>query len=388
MKPFVRLASAAMLAAAVVGAFAAPAFATSFGQGFEGHGFDDTSHRGADHVVFVQTDNPTGNAVVAYDRAPDGTLTVAATYPTGGNGGVLAGSVVDHLASQGSLTYDDAHGLLFAVNAGSNSVSVFAARGDQLALRQIVPSFGQFPVSVAVHDNLVYVLNARAGGSVQGYALFGDHLFPLIGSGRVLGLNAAATPEFVNTPGQVAFSPDGTQLIVTTKANGSSIDVFHVGFFGTLSAPVVNAEPGAVPFAVTFDAAGNLAVTEAGTNAIATFTLHHDGTLTLLHTVATTQAATCWIVGANGRLYASNAGSASLSRVQSGPGGALTLLDNTNTDPGTVDAAINTHSRYLYVQTGGNGIVDEFRINNDGSLTPIGSVTVANSIGGEGIVAI
>ncbi len=325
--------------------------------------------------------------MVAYDRADDGTLTQAGTYPTGGNGGVLTGSVVDHLASQASLTYDDQHSLLFAVNAGSNTVSVFSVNGDRLALRQVVPSYGEFPVSVAVHDDLVYVLNARAGGSVQGYGIFGGHLFPL-GSNRALGLNAAATPEFVNTPGQVAFSPDGSQLIVTTKANGSSIDVFRVGFFGTLSTAVVNAEPGTVPFAVTFDGSGNLVVTEAGTNAVATFALHHDGTITLLHAVPTNQAATCWIVGANGQFYSSNAGSASLTRVQSGPGGALTVLGNTGTDPGSVDAAISAHSHYLYVQTGANGIVDEFRINGDGSLSPIGSITVANSVGGEGIVAV
>ncbi len=268
--------------------------------------------------MFVQTDNPSGNAVVAYDRADDGTLTQARTYPTGGDGGVLTGSIVDHLASQASLTYDDEHALLFAVNAGSNTVSVFSVNGDRLTLRQVVPSYGQFPVSVAVHGNLVYVLNARAGGSVQGYGIFGEHLFPL-GSNRALGLDAAATPEFVNTPGQVAFSPDGSQLIVTTKANGSSIDVFRVGFFGTLSSAVVNAEPGTVPFAVTFDGSGNLVVTEAGTNAVATFDLHHDGTITLLHMVPTGQAATCWIVGANGQFYASNAGSASLTEVRSGP---------------------------------------------------------------------
>jgi len=43
---------------------------------------------------------------------------------------------------------------------------------------------------------------------------------------RALGLNPALTPEFVTTPGQVAFTPDGSKLIVTTKANGNDIDVF------------------------------------------------------------------------------------------------------------------------------------------------------------------
>ncbi len=57
-------------------------------------------------VVFVQTDNPAGNAIVVYNRGADGSLHPSGTYATGGNGGVLTGSVVDHLASQGSLVYD------------------------------------------------------------------------------------------------------------------------------------------------------------------------------------------------------------------------------------------------------------------------------------------
>jgi hypothetical protein len=84
----------------------------------------------------------------------------------------------------------------------------------------------------------------------------------------------------------------------------------------------------------------------------------------------------------------SNAGSASVSRVQSGPGGALTLLGNTTTNAGSVDAAVSANGRYLYVQTGGAGTVDAFRIGFGGSLTSIGSVIVPNAVGGEGIVAI
>ena len=57
------------------------------------------------------------------------------------------------------------------------------------------------------------------------------------------------------------------------------------------------------------------------------------------------------------------------------------------TDPGTVDASASAHGQFLYVQTGGNGIVDEYHVNTNGSLTEIGSVTVAGAVGGEGIVA-
>jgi 6-phosphogluconolactonase (cycloisomerase 2 family) len=347
---------------------------------------------GGEHVVFVQTDNTSGNQVVAYDRAPNGTLTLQHTYATGGLGGILTGSVVDHLASQGSLTYDQRNNLLYAVNAGSNTVSVFSVWGDQLTLRQVVNSGGSFPVSVAVHDNLVYVVNAEDGGTVQGYVDVFGHLVPLPGSGRALGLNATATPQFTNTPGQVAFSPNGSQLIVTTKANGSDIDVFGVGYRGYLSSvPTVNAEPGAVPFGVTFDRAGHLVVAESSstTPAVATFALNADGTVTQLDLVPTGKAATCWIAPAGGFLYASNAGSAALSGYQeNSASGALNLLGATTTDPGTVDASASADGRFLYVQTGANGIVDEFHVGWNGTLTEVGSVTVPGAAGGEGIAAL
>jgi 6-phosphogluconolactonase (cycloisomerase 2 family) len=261
------------------------------------------------NVVFVQTDSTTGNQVAAYLRADDGTLSIANTYNTGGLGGQLNGSVVDHLASQGSLTYDTDHALLYAVNAGSNTVSVFSVRGDELRLRQVISSGGTFPVSIAVHDHLVFVLNALDGGSVAG-------------------------------------------------------------------------------FRVAFDPAGHLVVANAGNNSLETYALGASGTVTPVSSVGTGQTATCWVASASGFFYTSNAASATLSGYADAADGTLTLLaPPTATDPGTVDAAASADGHFLYVQTGANGIVDEFQVNSDGSLTSIGSVTVAGSAGGEGIFA-
>ena len=343
---------------------------------------------GARNVVFVQTDNVSGNQVVAYDRAPNGTLALAATYNTGGLGGQLAGSVVDYLASQGSLAYSSDYALLFAVNAGSNTVSVFRVHGDQLALQQVLSSGGTFPVSVAVHGDLVYVLNALNGGSVRGYRIVLGLVLPIFGSNRPLGLDPTETPQFTHTPGQLAFTPDGSQLVVTTKANGNDIDVFGVGIGGELSAaPLVNPEPGTVPFAVTFDAAGHLVVAEAGTNSLATFSLSPAGVATEIDALGSGQAATCWVAAVNGDFYASNAGSATVSEFQDTYTGLLSLAGSTATDAGTVDAAGTASGTFLYVQTGANGIVDEYQIATGGSLTEIGSVVVAGAVGGEGIVA-
>ncbi|WP_158861772.1 lactonase family protein [Leifsonia sp. AG29] len=381
MRTALRLAigSAAALAAAAL--FASPALAAP------AHADDQDLAGHASSVVFAQTDGVAGNAIVAYDRSPDGSLHQAGTYQTGGLGGVLTGSVVDHLASQGSLVYD--RGLLYAVNAGSDTVTVFAVHGDQLVRREVISSGGAFPVSVTTHGNLVYVLNARSGGSVQGYVRVADFLVRVPVWNRPLGLDPTATPEFTHTPGQVAFTPDGSKLVVTTKGNTSAIDVFGVNPLGGLTQqPVVNVEAGAVPFAMSFDAGGHLLVAEAGTNSVASFTVNADGTVTPIATAATGQGATCWIARDGSFFYASNAGSGSLSGYADAGTGSLTAAGTTATDAGTVDASATPDGRFLYVEAGKAGIVDGFRVNADGSLTSTGSVVVPGGAGGEGIVAL
>ncbi|MEV6287862.1 hypothetical protein [Kribbella sp. NPDC051770] len=335
-------------------------------------------------MVFVQNDDPAGNQVVAYRRSSDGSLHKAGTYPTGGRGGSLEGAVVDRLASQGSLTYDKAHRTLYAVNAGSNTVTVFGVVGDRLVRRQVVGSGGTFPVSVAVHGAEVYVLNARAGGAVQGYLAVLGHLVPL--THRSLGLPVTKGPqEFTHTPGQVVVTPDGSSVIVTTKAATHSLLVFGRHGLGLAKTPTVVDDAGNVPFAADFDRYGHLVVAEAGPNAVATYAVGHG--LRLLDRTPTGQAATCWIVIAGGNYYVSNAGSNSLSGYRAERDGSPVALGNTTTGEGTVDAAVTPDRRYLYVQTGKAGAVDAFRIGANGSLTKISTTVVPNAAGAEGIAA-
>src|ERR1019366_8098724 len=141
-------------------------------------------------------------------------------------------------------------------------------------------------------------------------------------------------------------------------ANGNDIDVFGVQQDCSLSAsPVVNPEPGTVPFAITFDPAGHLFIAETGLNALATYAPSPDGTVTLLDSAGTGQSATCWVA----------------------PAAGVRGEEQAATDPGTVDASATPGGSFLYVQTGGNGIIDEFAVHAGGSLTEIGSVTVADA---------
>ncbi|MFI6074156.1 lactonase family protein [Actinoplanes sp. NPDC051343] len=336
-------------------------------------------------AVFVQANGLDGNAIVAYD----GELHHTGTYPTGGLGGIEAGAAADPLASQGSLTLDRAHGLLYAVNAGSDTVTVFGVHGSRLSRLQVIGSGGAFPTGVAVHGDLVYVLNARDGGSIQGFRRIGSHLVRVPSWHRALGLDPAATPEFTHSPGQVAFTPDGRHLLVTTKGNTSEILAFGVDATGGPSArPVHNAEPDAVPFALTFDRWGHAVVAEAGPNAAATFSVHGN-VLHPLSSSATGGTATCWVIGVNGTFYLSNAGSATITAFRTGADGSLQNLGTTSTaGAGTIDAAASADGSQLYAETGGGvDAIEQFRTGPDGKLTSVRSVAIPGGANAEGIAA-
>ena len=123
-------------------------------------------------AVFVQTDDLDHNSVVAFTRDDDGQLHRVGEVRTGGRGGVERDVPLDSLASQDSLTYDEAHHLLFAVNAGSNTVTSFRVDGAHLSRLQTVASGGVFPVSVAAGHGRLFVLNAGGVGQCHGLS---DH---------------------------------------------------------------------------------------------------------------------------------------------------------------------------------------------------------------------
>jgi 6-phosphogluconolactonase (cycloisomerase 2 family) len=356
----------AALTAALVGAQA------TYADDGEGHG------HGKKNAVFVQTNELSGNQIVVYDRGADGRLTRAGTYATGGTGGAaLPGTESDRLASQGSLVYDPEHRLLIAVNAGSDTVSAFRVRGDRLKLEDVVSSGGEFPASIAVHDELAYVLNSGGTGIVQGFRIDKHGLEPIPGSARSLGLANTDPPHFLTSPGQVGFTPDGRELIVTTKASGSAIDVFQVGNDGRLSAaPVVNPSATPVPFAFTFGPSGRLVAGEAGASSVTTYQIEPGGTLTDPKSQSDGQTALCWILRVRGFYYVSNTGSNTLSGYRIDSAGQPSLVTPSgivaNTNPGPIDLA--SSDDFLYAQTGETGTVDEFHVRSDGTLAPLGSV--------------
>jgi 6-phosphogluconolactonase (cycloisomerase 2 family) len=236
-------------------------------------------------------------------------------------------------------------------------------------------------VSVTARGGSVYVLNALHGGSVLGYASLAGHLVRVPSWHRSLGI------ESDGTPGQVSFTPDGSKLVVAGKANGT-LAVYRVGLLGGIAAKPTETKlsSGGSPFALTFDARGRAVVTDSGANALDTFTVGRSGSLTKLDEAATDQKATCWVVRDGNFFYTGNAGSGTVSAFKQ-TDGKLDKLGDTQTGAGTVDLAVSSNGRFLYAQTGIAGGVDAFAVGADGSLKQIGSVTVPDAVGGEGIAA-
>ena len=352
-------------------------------------------HRaGADHAVFVQTNQVSGNTIVAYHRANDGSLERLAEYQTGGKGGVAVGAVADPLASQDSLVYDARHTLLYAVNAGSDSITVFKVRGDQLDRRQVISSRGSFPVGITVHDDLVYVLDAGGDGAVSGFRVVGGRLHPIAGSTRSLGLGGTNPPAFLASPAQIGFSPDGRHLVVTTKTH-NTIDVFGVRAGGRPSSTfVANASASPVPFAFTWSDTGLLVMTEAASSNVTAYRIRHDNSVVVRGGPLTDgQKALCWIVGARGHFFGSNTGTQTISAYGIDGHGEVTLAGAPDgivatTDAVPVDLAATRGGAFLYVQEPTSGSVQGYKVHADGSLTLVATMTgLPTATPMEGIVA-
>jgi 6-phosphogluconolactonase len=362
----IRAAMAGGIGLAAVGGTAA--FAGS-AQATDGHG--------AEGAVYTMTNSPTGNAVEAYARGSDGSLTPAGTYPTGGDGGALG--------SGHSIVVSRDGGIVVNVNAGSNSISAFAATPRGLRLIGTASSGGTDPNSVTIAgDRLVYVLNAGSE-TIAGFRLTGGGLRPIRGSVRPLGAGALV-------PRQIQFTNDARVLVVD-EGGSNTIDTFVVAPNGEAGPATTTPSVGGGPFGFDFDLAGYLLVSDAalttGHSGATSYTVARDGTVTANGpAVPTDQAAACWLAAAGGFAYTDNAGSGSIGEFGVAPDGVITLLGNllVENDAAShpLDEAVSADQNYLYILANGLSQIVGYRVGNDGSLTQVTTAPVAAGSGGLG----
>jgi len=325
-------------------------------------------------AVYTATNSEQGNEVLIFDRSADGSLYPAAAVETFGLG------TGDGLGNQNGIILTPDNQWLYVVNAGSDTISVFKVKPDDLEYVDSFDSGGTRPVSLTVDGDLLYVLNAGgaagAEDTITGFIIEPDGvLMPLAGSTQPL-----SAPD--TSPAQIEFSTDGNVLVVTEKGT-HKINTYVVDDDGLAGPPNVFASAGTVPFGFSFGKRNRLYVSEAGSNSASSYQVYPDGDLEVISAaVPTGQAGVCWlVVTKNGRhAYTTNAGTGTISGFNIDRDGTLSLLDKDGVTAeaatGVIDMALSNNSRFLYALSSGAGTIFGFQVGSDGQLTAIDDIVL------------
>lgn len=335
-------------------------------------------------AAFAMTNRSDGNQIIIYKRAANGVLHRTGSISTRGLG------IGTDLDTQGPLQLSSDHHFLYAVNAGSDDVTVFAVNGTHLRFVQKVYA-GDEPNSLTIHGNLLYVLDGSvAANGIRGFRVHANGtLAEIPNSVRLL-----SSP--IAVPGTVQFSPDGTLLLVTEKTTNlvlyphSAIDAFQIATNGLASVvPQRDASNGVRPFSLAFRNDSQLLVAESfdatpGKAAVSSYQVNSHGLLTVTSgSIRNQQTDTCWIViTKDGRYaYTANFGSGTISSYGISSTGTLQLIRGSAAFLGMVsqpvDLALTANSHFLYLLLRGSGAVAAFSIATDGDLQPLGVVAGA-----------
>jgi 6-phosphogluconolactonase len=337
-------------------------------------------------AVYAQTNATTGNEVKVMLRLPGGALIPFADFATTGTG--TGGS----LGSQGAVALSGNGRWLLATDAGSGEVTLFRVFGGLFLWRSDTDaSGGSMPTSVAVHGNLVYVLNAGSD-SITGFRIQAGALQPIPAATYPLSQSGAQAA-------QVGFSPDGDFVVVTERAT-NRIGVFAVQVNGTLTAGQFQPSAGQTPFGFLFRDDGALVVSEAeggapGASVTSSYRIQPNGMLMTISTaVPTNQTAACWVaIPRHGDFaYVTNTGSGTITGYSIDSLGTLAILNpngvtgNLGATAAPIDFDFDRHGRFLYVLDSAGDRIRAFHRNNNGSLTQL-PVSVSVPDGAAGLIA-
>lgn len=321
--------------------------------------------------VYSMDNNADSNNLLVFTRDVHGNLEGPEAYATGGEG------TGDGLGSQGSVV--TAEQWVLAVNAGSNQISVFNTEGKTIELVEVDSSYGEMPVSIAVFDTLVYVLNAGGDGNIAGFAVNDTVALTFIEGSQQMLSGAGVGPA------QISFSQDGEYLVVTEKMT-NMITTYPVDDFGVAGPGTSYPSAGETPFGFDFGHNNLFVVSEAaggaeGASTLTSYRLEADGSITVLDGPDSTgQSAACWVVLTNNAkyAYATNTGSANITGVSLDPHGTIELLDEdgiaAESEEGPIDAALSRNSKILYVLNGESNSITIYSVDNRGGLEQLGVI--------------
>ena len=329
--------------------------------------------------VYVNDNTAGANTIAGFDRHSDGSLTPIEGSPFNA-GGQGTGTIV---GSQGALQSSGDGRYLLAVDAGSNQISVLRILRDG-RLRRVgrgpVSSGGVEPISIAVHDNLVYVANegdktTGTGSNYTGFRLNeGGQLVPIEGS-------TVNLPNTAN-PGDILFNSTGRNLIGvevgTTVAGTFLIDSFAVDEDGRIRPAAGSPFPAqaAGPFGSEFSPVNpaHLYVSNAhggaGNGSVSAFKVARAGALSSIGSspFPDGQTAPCWVeISHDGAyLWTVNTASTTISSYRILADGSLSLVTSTAFKSGAgirpFDARLSADGSTLYVVNAAIAKVSAFAV--------------------------
>lgn len=359
------------------------------------------------------------NQVAAYSRGEDGVLTLMGVYDTGGVGENIRNSGANPLASQDPLIVSKDQRFVFAVNAGSESISSFTINDDfsltpaDLNVSTTGSSGAQNPVSLTQFEDILYVANSgnfvdengdeldtlpadrnRVNSSIIGFRIGDD--------GSLTEIPGSELPGYAANVGSIEFSDTGTDLYITERRTNDIVHVrledgvpllYETGEVRTTRIPSITAQPFGTDLypldegSILFVSEGNNGAT--GLSGLSSYRIEENGALTGISLssgvegdpLTTGFTFGCWVefveTPDGDFAYVSNTPDGVITSFAVGDEGGLTRLeasagftgiegDDTQNGAGVLDAEITFP--YLYQVVNNDGRIAQFEIQEDGSL--------------------
>ena len=278
-------------------------------------------------AVYTMTNGALMNEILVYQIDSTGQLKWIRTVDTKGIG--LNTTAGDPLASQGALTVYSNY--LFAVNPGSNSLSMFVINptdATELTLLSVQPTFGSFPISVTVNSVYACVLTGGSMSAIRCYTYGPSGLSIVPSFDRDLSPHISQRVPPVVRRGrlsQIQFTGDSRALIISVKSHNKSSNGFLLfyplteDFSQLASTPIRQTPPHAIdPFSMTLVQNNSLLITDPGARGVLTLTYSSvDGSIgsnTFTPVDDKTAGALCWSTysPATGNYYVIGAGPAAI----------------------------------------------------------------------------
>jgi 6-phosphogluconolactonase (cycloisomerase 2 family) len=373
----------------------------------------------ASNVVYVESNDPMGNAIFAFSRGDDGRLTPlrGSPYPAGGLG-ITPTFALGPFDSDQNVIVNPSHTLLFAVNGGSDSIAVFHIASDG-SLSPVAgspfPSGGSNPVSVGLAGDVLCVVNQDQDPGHPGRFLPDYTTFRVTPQGGLIPIpRSTVFVDLGSSPSQALPSPDG-RLLFGADFLGGLIRSFQIAPGGRLvpaaavpPPPAEFADTGAAPLPLGLAVHPEKPLLYVGfvtINRLGVYRYGSSGGLRFVRTVPNSGHGLCWVTLNHDatRLYTSNTGDPSVSvyDISRDPSQPIEIQRVTlKGQGGGFQFALDSTGRFLHVITQQSAATQDVTANAlhvlsvavDGTLTEVPSsptlLPVPNLTRPQGVAAL